>query len=460
MIRRLLARLMPGRPKRDPRIYGPDQHPVRRDQLSHAARTVCRQLQDKGYKAFIVGGAVRDLLLGLAPKDFDLATNATPEQVKPLFRRAFIIGRRFRLVHVHVGNEVIEVSTFRAAQTGDDATDEHGRLLSDNVYGSQAEDAARRDFTINALYFDPSDETIWDFVGGMTDVRARRMKLIGPPVTRFREDPVRMLRAVRLAAKLELTIDPKTAEPIPRLAPLMSNVPPARLFDEMQKLLLSGHSVETLRSLRAHGLSHGLLPLLDVILEQPLGQKFIDVALAGTDARVREGKGVSPAFLFATLLWHEVLVTWKQAKERGEKPLPALFDAMDKVLSAQAQRIAIPRRFEATIKEIWSLQPRFEQRAGSRPFRLMEHPRFRAAYDFLALRGASGEVAVSLVDWWTRFQDAGEAERSEMLRPDEAPKKRRRARGRGRKRSADVGREESTVQVPAQDAPPGESPSD
>ncbi|MEO5766386.1 MAG: polynucleotide adenylyltransferase PcnB [Casimicrobiaceae bacterium] len=460
MIRRLLARLMPGRQKREPRIYGPDQHPVRRDQLSHAARTVIRKLQDEGFKAFIVGGAVRDLLLGLAPKDFDLATDATPEQVKPLFRRAFIIGRRFRLVHVHVGNEVIEVSTFRAAQTGDDATDEHGRLLSDNVYGTQAEDAARRDFTINALYFDPADEAIWDFVGGVTDVRARRMKLIGPPVTRFREDPVRMLRAVRLAAKLDLAIDSKTAEPIPRLAALMANVPPARLFDEMQKLLLSGHSVGTLRSLRAHGLSHGLLPLLDVILEQPLGQKFIEGALAETDLRVREGKGVSPAFLFATLLWHEVLATWKQTKERGEKPAPALFDAMDKVLSAQAQRIAIPRRFEATIKEIWSLQPRFEQRAGSRPFRLMEHPRFRAAYDFLALRGTSGEVPGALVDWWTRFQDAGEEERAAMLRPDEAPKKRRRPRGRGRKQGGHAGTDATAGGTPAHDAPDPEPPAD
>jgi poly(A) polymerase len=435
MIRRLLARLIPGRAARQPRVYGPDQHGVRRDRLSHAARSVIRRLQDEGFKAYIVGGAVRDLLLGIDPKDFDLATNATPEQVKPLFRRAFIIGRRFRLVHVHVGGEVIEVSTFRAAQIGDDATDEHGRLLSDNVYGTQAEDAARRDFTINALYFDPSDETIWDYVGGVRDIRARKLKLIGPPVTRYREDPVRMLRGVRLAAKLGVTIDDKTAEPIRRLAPLMQNVPPARLFDEMQKLLLSGHSVETLRSLRRHGLSHGLLPLLDVILEQPLGQKFIDVALAGTDARVRDGKSVSPAFLFATLLWHEMLANWTQAKERGEKSLPALSDAMDKVLSAQAERIAIPRRFEATIKEIWSLQPRFEQRAGQRPFRLLEHPRFRAAYDFLALRGQSGEVPMMLVDWWTRFQDESAEGRVAMLKPDEAPKKRRRSRGRGRKRA-------------------------
>jgi poly(A) polymerase len=284
------------------------------------------------------------------------------------------------------------VSTFRAAQTGDDTTDEHGRLLTDNVYGTQAEDAARRDFTINALYFDPATEEVWDFVGGVADIRARRLKLIGPPATRFREDPVRMLRAVRLASKLGLSIEAKTAAPISKLAGLMQNVPPARLFDEMQKLLLSGHAVETVKSLRRHGLSHGLLPLLDVILEQPLGQRFIDLALANTDARVRDERGVSPGFLFATLLWHEVLATWNATKAGGAKPIPALFDAMDKVLERQAKQIAIPRRFEATIKEIWSLQPRFEQRAGQRPYRLLEHPRYRAAWDFLELRCKSGEL--------------------------------------------------------------------
>jgi poly(A) polymerase len=439
MIRRLLARLIPGRPARAPKVYGGADHPVQREQVSRGAREVAEKLQNAGFTAFIVGGAVRDLLLGLTPKDFDIATNATPEQVKPLFRRAFIIGRRFRLVHVHVGAEVLEVSTFRAAQKNDDATDEHGRLLSDNVYGNQGEDAARRDFTINALYFDPTTEEIWDYVGGVADVRSRRLRLIGPPVTRFREDPVRMLRAIRLAAKVGVAIDPKTAAPIPKLAQLIQNVPPARLFDEMQKLLLSGHAVETLKSLRAHGLSHGLLPLLDMILEQPLGPQFIQAALAGTDARVRDGKPVSPAFLFATLLWHEVLQQWNTSKARGEKPLPALFDAMDRVLEAQAERISIPRRFEATIKEIWSLQPRFEQRAGSRPYRLLEHPRFRAAYDFLALRGECGEVEKSLVDWWTLFQDAGDAQREAMLKPDEAPKKSRRSRGRGRKRSDETG---------------------
>jgi poly(A) polymerase len=441
MIRRLLARLLPGSVRSGtPRVFGSAEHPVRRDQISRGALHATGRLQEAGFKAFVVGGAVRDLLLGIAPKDFDVATDARPEQIKPLFRRAYVIGRRFRLVHVHVGPEAVEVSTFRAAQTGDDATDEHGRLLSDNVYGSQSEDAARRDFTINALYFDPATEEVWDFVGGVADIRARRLKLIGAPVTRLREDPVRMLRAVRLAAKLGVAIDPKTAAPIPKLAGLIQNVPPARLFDEMQKLLLSGHAVETLKSLRAHGLHHGLLPLIDVILEQPLGQRFVELALANTDARVREGRGVSPGFLFATLLWHEVLAAWKAAAQRGERAMPALFDAMDRVLDEQAKKLAIPRRFEATIKEIWSLQPRFEQRAGQRPYRLLEHPRFRAGWDFLDLRCRSGEFEgdlAGLAEWWDCFAGAEPAAREAMLVRGEAPAKRRRPRRRGRRRDGE-----------------------
>jgi poly(A) polymerase len=442
MIRRLLARLIPGRDKakRKARVYGPSDHPLRRSQLSRGALDVTRRLQEAGFKAFIVGGAVRDLLFGIEPKDFDIATDALPEQVKPLFRRAFIIGRRFRLVQVHSGAETLEVSTFRAAQLGVEATDEHGRLISDNVYGSHAEDAARRDFTINALYFDPATEEVWDYVGGVADLRARRLKLIGPPVTRYREDPVRMLRAVRLAAKLGIAIEPKTAAPIPKLAPLMGNVPPARLFDEMQKLLLSGHAVETVKRLRTHGLAHGLLPLLDVIVEQPLGQRFIEQALANTDERVRDDRGVSPGFLFATLLWHEVLATWNAAKAGGTSSIPALFEAMDAVLERQAKQLAIPRRFEGTIKEIWSLQPRFEQRSGQRPFRLLEHPRYRAGWDFLDLRCKSGELEgelTGLADWWDRFARVGPDERVAMLRPDDGPKKKRRSRGRGRKRHDD-----------------------
>jgi poly(A) polymerase len=423
-------------PAVEPRVYGPDAHPVRRTPISRGALEVARKLQQAGFKAFIVGGAVRDLLFGIQPKDFDIATDATPEQIKPLFRRAFIIGRRFRLVHVLIGSETVEVSTFRGRQTGDDAADEHGRLLHDNVFGNQAEDAMRRDFTINALYFDPVTESVWDYVGGMADVKGKRLRLIGDPVTRYREDPVRMLRAVRLAAKLGIDIERKTAAPIPTLAPLVHNVPPARVFDEMEKLLLSGHALESLKSLRRHGLHHGVLPLLDVIFEQPLGQRFIELALANTDERVRNSKTVTPAFLFATLLWHEVLARWSAAKAKGERPIPALFAAMDEVLEQQAKRLAIPRRFEATIKETWAMQPRFEQRAGQRPFRLLEHPRFRAGYDFLSLRAHSGEIPVELADWWERFQRAGTEERARLLRPDEAPKKHRRSRGRGRKRKA------------------------
>ena len=439
MIRRLLARLMPAKGATKPRVYGPADHNVRRGQISRGAQDVTRKLQQAGFKSYVVGGAVRDLLLGIEPKDFDIATDATPEQVKPLFRRAFIIGRRFRLVNVLAGPETIEVSTFRARQTGDDAADEHGRLLSDNVFGSQAEDAVRRDFTCNALYFDPVSEEIWDYVGGVADVRAKRMRLIGDPITRYREDPVRMLRAARLGAKLGLTLEKKTAAPIPELAPLIQNVPPARLFDEMEKLLLSGHASESVKSLRRHGLHHGVLPLLDVIVEQPLGQRFIELALANTDDRVRLGKSVTPAFLFATLLWHEVLASWNAAKARGERPMPALFEAMDKVLEQQAQRLAIPRRFEAAIKEIWTLQPRFEQRSGQRPFRLLEHPRFRAGYDFVELRCASGEMEGELSGlgaWWHRFQEADLAEREDMLRPDDGPRKKRRPRSRGRNKGA------------------------
>jgi poly(A) polymerase len=275
----------------------------------------------------------------------------------------------------------------------------------------------------------------------VADLRARRLKLIGPPVTRYREDPVRMLRAVRLAAKLGIAIEPKTAAPIAKLAPLIGNVPPARLFDEMQKLLLSGHAVATVKSLRAHGLSHGLLPLLDVVVEQPLGQRFIELALANTDERVGDDRGVSPGFLFATLLWHEVLATWNASKARGDASIPALFDAMDLVLERQAKQLAIPRRFEGTIKEIWSLQPRFEQRGGQRPFRLLEHPRYRAGWDFLELRCKSGELegeSAGLADWWTRFARAGPEARLAMLRPDEGPKRKRRSRGRGRKHSEEM----------------------
>jgi poly(A) polymerase len=404
-------------------------HGLRRDAISPAALKVCTILREAGFSAYVVGGAVRDLLLGIEPKDYDIATEARPEQVKPLFRRAIIIGRRFRLVHVIMGQETVEVSTFRAADTETAEKDEHGRVLRDNVFGTQAEDARRRDFSVNALYFDPASEEVVDYHGGLADLRKRTMRVIGAPETRFREDPVRMLRAVRLGAKLGLTLDAATRAPIRKLASLMEHVPPARLFDEMLKLLLSGHASACLRQLRIEGLHKGVLPLLDVILEQPLGERFVTLALAQTDERVLTGRPVSPAFLFAALLWHEVLAAWRA---RGERSFPALEAAMDEVLDVQCEKLAITRKLTATMREVWAMQPRFEQRSGQRPHRLLESPRFRMGYDFLALRAASGEVPAELEAWWRAFQSADAESRRAMLLPDSAPRKRR--RGRRRKR--------------------------
>jgi poly(A) polymerase len=405
-----------------------EKHGLSRDALSPAAAKVCAALREAGFSAYVVGGAVRDLLLGIAPKDFDVATDARPEQVKPLFRRALIIGRRFRLVHVLMGPETVEVSTFRAADTDTAEKDEHGRVLRDNVFGTIEEDARRRDFTVNALYFDPATEEVVDFHGGLADLKKRTLRVIGDPAARYREDPVRMLRAVRLASKLGLTLDGATRAPIREMAPLIERVPPARLFDEMLKLLLSGHASACLRQLRDVGLHQGLLPLLDVILEQPLGERFVTLALAQTDERVLGDRPVSPAFLFAALLWHEVLAAWKARQGRGERPMMALEHAMDEVLDTQCAKLAITRKLTATMREVWAMQPRFEQRSGGRPFRLIESPRFRMAYDFLALRAASGEVTADLEEWWRAFQGADGEARKAMLLPETGPRKRRRRR--------------------------------
>ena len=374
-------------------------------------------------------------MLGKVPKDFDVATNATPEQVRQIFRRARIIGRRFRIVHVMFGNETIEVTTFRGSHLAVDENGESdaqvtdsGRILRDNVFGTQQEDAERRDFTINALYYNPSTEEVWDYHHGVPDIKAKVLRIIGDPETRYREDPIRMLRAVRLSAKLGMQLDRATETPIPKLADLLQDVPPSRLFEEMLKLFLSGHAMESAAALRQHGLHHGVLPLLDVVLEQPLGERFVKLALQTTDDRVQQDKPVSPAFLFATLLWHEVLTSWQKHQTAGLKPLPALLEAMHEVSDIQAGKLSIPKRFSITMKEIWGLQPRFEQRAGQRPFRLLEHERYRAGYDFLLLRCESGELPMELVQWWDQFAHADTETRNKMLQPDTAPKKRRRRR--------------------------------
>jgi poly(A) polymerase len=444
MIRQLIGRVL-GLKRRHGggRVVIPlKRHGVRREQLPAFALKTTARLQEAGFEAFIVGGAVRDLLLGKTPKDFDVATNATPEEVHRLFRRSRIIGRRFRLVHVLFGDEVVEVSTFRGA--GDALTDESGRIIRDNTWGSQEDDARRRDFTVNALFYDPSREEIIDYHGGVADIEKKRLVMIGPPAQRYREDPVRMLRAVRLAAKLGLSIEAHTRAPIRELAPLLQNVPAARRFDELLKLLFSGQSWAALMRLRDEGLHPSFFPLLEPMLETPEGEAFLKRALENTDARIRDDKPVSAGFVFAALLWREVLNNWARRKAAGEKPMPALFAAIDEVETAQAQQLAIPRRYGAVMKEIWMLQPRFEQRSGSKPFRLLAHPRFRAGYDFLVLRASVGEAPQELADWWTRFQDADSAEREAMLvRPqggDGSTGKRRRRRGgrRGKAAGEDV----------------------
>ena len=412
-----------------------NKHGIRRDAISSGSRRTVETLQENGYKAFVVGGAVRDLLAGIKPKDFDVATDATPEQVRQCFRRSRIIGRRFQIVHVMMGAETIEVTTFRGHHGLQDSpraqTDDQGRVLRDNVFGSQREDAARRDFTVNALYYDPNSETVIDYHQGLADLQKKTLRMIGDPATRYREDPVRMLRAVRLAAKLDFSIDSATRRPIGELGSLVENIPPSRLFDEMLKLLTSGHALKCLQQLRAEGLHHGLLPLLDVIIEQPLGKRFVTLALENTDRRVHEGKPISPGFLFATLLWNEVLTKWEALKAKGERPIPALYQAMDEILDVQAEKLAITRRVAGDIKDIWSLQPRFEQRSGKRPYGLLEQPRFKAGLDFLLMRCESGEIDAEVGRWWSAFL-AGDGEaRAAMLlpqKPDEKKKRRRRKR--------------------------------
>ncbi len=419
-----------------PVTLGVGKHGIRRASISSGSRRVVEALQQQGYQAYIVGGAVRDLFVGMTPKDFDVATNATPEQVRQCFRRARIIGRRFRIVHVMMGSETVEVTTFRGphlassgSKTSLSLADETGRLVRDNVFGSQKDDAARRDFTVNALYYDPVTETVLDYHQGIEDLKQKKLCMIGDPQTRYREDPVRMLRAVRLAAKLGFTIEEETYAPIRELSDLISNVPPSRLFDEMLKLLTSGQAVNCVVQLRLAGLHQKLLPLLDVVLAQPEGERFVMCALQKTDERVRDKKPVSPGFLFATLLWHEVLSKWEHSQAQGERPIPALFAAMDDVLDMQAEKLAITHRIASDIKDIWALQPRFIQRSGKRPFSLLEQLRFKAGYDFLLLRVEAGEVPAEIGAWWTAFFNADPDARATMLiqaKPGENKKRRRR----------------------------------
>lgn len=425
-----------------PKVYPRSEHCISRSLISDSALKVLYRLKKEGYQAYLVGGCVRDLLLGREPKDFDAVTDATPDQIRAVFRNCRLIGRRFRLAHVFFGQEIVEVATFRGRS--DEASPgerliENGRILRDNIYGTIEEDAFRRDFTINALYYNISDFSVVDYVGGMEDHRNSTIRLIGDPEQRYREDPVRMLRAARFAVRLGFTLHPSCAEPIARMASLLQQIPAPRLYDEVLKLFFGGYAVQTFEALRHHHLFGALFPETESCLAQehdgfPL--TFLAHALDRTDRRIAEGKAVTPYFLFAALLWEPVRTRSEAKLQNGINDLVAYQEASAEVIERQVHQTAFPRSVGQPMREIWGLQPRFPRLTGSRPYRLLTHPRFRAAYDFLLLRSESGEADPGLADWWTRFQAADEVERKAMVRDAErggSNTKRRRRRSRHRK---------------------------
>jgi poly(A) polymerase len=462
----------PARPAAAPRIIPRSDHSISRSHISPNALRVLYRLHEAGFQAFLVGGCVRDLLLGLDPKDFDVATDALPEQVKRLFRNSRLVGRRFRLAHVFFGRDIIEVATFRAmsapsqgeepladadpedgeaaelddapmdedaepeeepdtpparvARSGSESMDEvlddrhvdaHGRILRDNVYGTIEEDVWRRDFTANALYYNIADFSIWDYMDGVRDIEARTLRLIGDPETRFREDPVRLLRAARFEAKLGFHLDPATAKPIPALRELLASVPPARLFDETLKLFLSGQGAKSLEVLRRHGLLASLLPTVDAYYETHPGsvvEKLLVQGLINTDARVVADKPVTPTFLFALLLYGPIAAHIEAAPPARWHELATILDACDRATREAQTRIAIPKRFSLGVREMFGLQPRLEHPRGRRALRVLEHPRFRAAYDLLLLRAQFGLAPEERAKWWTHLQEVSPEERGRM----------------------------------------------
>lgn len=398
-----------------------DQHQLSRADISDNALKVLYRLNKAGYEAYLVGGGVRDILLNQHPKDFDVATNASPEEVQKVFRNCRLIGRRFRLAHVLFGQDVVEVATFRAVN--DDAPQtEHGMVLRDNVYGTIEDDAIRRDFTVNALYYNIADFSVIDFLGGLKDLQKHTLRLIGDPETRYREDPVRMLRAARLAAKLEFTIEPKTQQPILALGSLLANVSNARLWDECAKMFLTGHGLASFEQLDTLGLFKILFPGPAAAMhKQPQTRELFRTALTNTDRRIAEEKGVNPAFLFAVMLWPCVAAENDKRLKRNVPPAPALQDAATEVLDRQHEITAIAKRFGQVMREMWSLQHRFVQRTPTRAEKLLELPRFRAAFDLLALRASAGEPLQELVDWWQHYQDGDADARAELLRHVDKP---------------------------------------
>ncbi|WP_332778224.1 polynucleotide adenylyltransferase PcnB [Polaromonas sp.] len=466
---------------------GPKEHGIDPQLVDDRAMDVVRTLKQAGFEAYIVGGAVRDLLVGLRPKDFDVATDATPEQVKSLFRRAFIIGRRFRIVHVIYGRgreyEVIEVSTFRAhldssqaEQVGGNertskselagmkhAVDASGRVLRDNVWGPLEEDAARRDFTINAMYYDPETQIVVDYHHGIRDAKKRILRMIGNPAVRYREDPVRIIRAVRFAAKLSglgFKFEDKTAAPLREMKGLLADVPQSRLFDEMLKLLQTGHALDSIEQLKGLGLGTGIYPLLDVVVEMA-DQPFLKLALQDTDRRVGEGKPVAPSFLLSCVLWDDVRSGWARRRKHGEHAMPALQDAIDDAFNARIGDVSGRGKLGTDMREIWMMQPRFEKRVGSSPYSLLEQPRFRAGFDFLRLRAQTGEIDASLAEWWEKFSTAYDDERHDMIEQarQEQLQKPQHPRVRVKRQDADAGSPSTThAHRAAEDDFPAPSP--
>lgn len=376
------------------------------------------RLISAGFQAYLVGGSVRDLLLHKAPKDFDVATNATPNEIKNLFRNGRIIGRRFKLVHILFHREIIEVATFRGHETVDvnQQTNERGMLVRDNSYGSLDEDAWRRDFTINSLYYNVDDSSIIDFTGGVEDVQQKLIRMIGDPLTRYTEDPVRMLRAIRFSAKLHFNLAPDTAAPFPEVSQLITHVSNSRLFDEITKLYQCGEAETVQKLLVQYGLFEHLCTSTSALLKSEHHvNALIGIALENTDIRIRDAKPVTPAFIFAVLLWFPMVEQAKKLQESGLDPLPAIEKAMSIVIAEQNKIISIPKRYTQVIREIWLLQYRFGKRFGGRAFNLLQHPRFRAAYDFMAIRALAGDEAMEIAQWWTSFQEVDEEEQHKMV---------------------------------------------
>jgi poly(A) polymerase len=426
-------------PRARPTIVPRSEHNISRANVSSNALKVLYRLKNAGFSAFLVGGGVRDLLLERHPKDFDVVTDALPEDVSDLFRNCRLIGRRFRLAHVRFGREVVEVATFRAAGDEEHEDREHsetGRILRDNVYGTIDEDIWRRDFTVNALYYNIADFTVWDYTTGLEDVKHRTLRLIGDPVRRYREDPVRMLRAVRLAAKLDFAIAPDAALPLSELAELLRDVPAARLFDELLKLFHAGHAVASFELLREYGLFKYLFPETATVLAGAAGAAalaFIREGLRNTDARVGEEKPVTPTFLFAVFLWPVIKKLAADLENEGLAPAQALAEAAQRVVAVQQRHTTFPKRFSIPMKEILAMQSRFESRSGPRASRLLEHKRFRAAYDFVLLRSRCGEIESEIAEWWTNVQ---ELPVEEQRRATGTKRRRSNRRRRGGRRAA------------------------